>query len=174
MVIDSLIPWGVESFQLPKRTLSLLVLIRSQAYKTEDIACTNDAYIIIDTLGLLSWFLLKLSAVPISIPVLLVGFACQENWPMTFKPPTPCGVPPGCLLPKAPSFLDEHGIIEIWRPEVVFRHRKCIASNPCRVNHPRTCPLAAPGRTYGRGIRRLSMRLWYTVFAILNIYMNCS
>lgn len=118
MVIDSLIPWGVESSQLPKRTLSLLVLIRSQAYKTEDIACTNDAYII-DTLGLLSWFLLKLSAVPISIPVLLVGFACQKI-DNDVRPPTPCGVPPGCLLPKAPSFLDEHGIIEIWRPEKYF------------------------------------------------------
>ena len=78
------------------------------------------------------------------------------------RPPTPCGVPPGCLLPKAPSFPDEHGIIEIWRPEKSFT----------RVNHPRTCPRAAPGRTYGRGIRRLSMRLWYTVLAILHIHLK--
>lgn len=171
MVIDSLIPWGVESSQLPKRTLSLLVLIRSQAYKTEDIACTKDAYIIKDTLGLLSWFLLKLSAVPISIPVLLVGFACQKI-DNDVQAPTPRGAAARMSPPESaelPWWAWHHRDLEAGK---VFHHGKCIASNPCRVNHPRTCPCAAPGRTYGRGIRRLSMRLWYTVFAILHIHLK--
>lgn len=77
---DSLIDSRVEPSQLQKEHFLLWNLIRSPAKLKTSLVWKMLIYMIIDTLGLLSWFLLKLSAVPavpISIPVLLVGFACH-------------------------------------------------------------------------------------------------